>query len=223
MAQLSTTAKNLEFIFKKQGVTLNLTVEMLEQFAKFYKFLMEYNKKYNLTRLTTFEEVAIKHFVDCIYVAQLTELPENILDLGTGAGFPGVPLKIISPETRVILAEGVQKKCDFLKELREHLGLKGLDIIGRNVDSKMQYPVKGVITRAVELTEATLKNVANCLQTNGRVLLMKTPGIDEEIEAAKISLGSLYELTDNIDYNLGSTSHQRKLLIYKKIRPNVPV
>lgn len=220
---LSATAKNFKDIFRKHGVKLPLSNEMYEQFVKFYRFLIEYNKKYNLTRLTTFEEVAIKHFVDCIYVAQLTKLPENLLDLGTGAGFPGVPLKIVSPETRVILAEGVQKKVDFLKDLREHLGLKGLDIIGRNVDSKMQYPVKGVITRAVELTEATLKNVANCLQTGGSVILMKTPGIEAEIEQARRSLGTLYELEENIDYKLGNTTHERKLLVYRKLRPNTPV
>ena len=222
MVQLSGTARNLQDIFKKHGVKLPLTDEMFEQFAQFYKFLLEYNKKYNLTRLTTFEEVAVKHFVDCIYVAQLTELPENILDLGSGAGFPGVPLKIVSPGTRVILAEGVQKKVDFLKELRDHLGLKGLDIIGRNVDSKMQYPVKGVITRAVETAESTLKNVANCLQTGGRVLLMKTPGIDKEILQARETHGTLYELTENIDYSLGNTSHERKLIVYKKLRRNTP-
>ena len=220
MVTLSVSARNLKDIFSKHGVRVFLSDEMLEQFAKFHKFLMDYNKKYNLTRLTTFEEVAVKHFVDCIYVAQLTKLPENLLDLGTGAGFPGVPLKIVSPETRVILAEGVQKKVDFLKELREHLGLKGLDIIGRNVDPKMQYPVKGVITRAVETATATLKNVANCLQTGGYVLLMKTPGIEAELREAKESMGHLFELVEDIDYNLGKTSHERKLVIFKKLRPN---
>jgi 16S rRNA (guanine527-N7)-methyltransferase len=216
--QLSAVAKNLQTVFKKTGITLNLTNEMLEQFAKFYKFLLEYNKKYNLTRLTTFEEVAVKHFVDCIYVAQLTKLPERLLDLGTGAGFPGVPLKIVSPQTRIFLAEGVQKKVEFLKELREHLGLKNLDIIGRNVDPKMQYPVTGVITRAVETTSATLKNVANCLQSGGLVLLMKTPGIDQEIEEALKEFGQQYKLVENIDYRLGDTTHERKLIIFEKLK-----
>ena len=218
MSSLSDTARKLESCFQKHKVTLPLTSEMLEQFAKFNKFLLDYNKKYNLTRLTTFEEVAVKHFVDCIYVAQLTKLPETLLDLGTGAGFPGVPLKIVSPGTRIILAEGVQKKVDFLKELRDHLKLKGLDIIGRNVDPKMQYPVKGVITRAVETADATLKNVANCLQVGGEVLLMKTPGIEAELEEAKQSMGSIYELTKDVDYTLGQTSHHRKLVVFKKIR-----
>jgi len=222
-SQLSAVAKNLEIVFEKTGITLSLTNEMLEQFAKFYKFLLEYNKKYNLTRLTTFEEVAVKHFVDCIYVAQITKLPERLLDLGTGAGFPGVPLKIVSPSTRIFLAEGVQKKVEFLKELREHLDLKNLDIIGRNVDPKMQYPVTGVITRAVELTNATLKNVVNCLQTGGKVLLMKTPGIDSEIDAAVKEMGHQFKLLENIDYRLGNTSHGRKLVIFEKIKisPNI--
>src|SRR6202453_464280 len=128
MAQLSAVAKNLQVLFKKQGITLKLTDEMLEQLAKFYKFLMDYNKKYNLTRLKTFDEVAIKHFVDCLYVLQHTDLPDPIIDMGTGAGFPGIPLKIAKPDIRIILVEGVQKKVEYLKELREHLGLKKLDI-----------------------------------------------------------------------------------------------
>src|SRR2546422_879438 len=126
MSALSAVAKNLQGVFKSHGITLPLTDQMLEQFACFYKFLMDYNKKYNLTRLTTFNEVAVKHFVDCIYVAQLMDLPQRLMDMGTGPGFPGVPLKIVSPQTRVFLAEGVQKKVEFLKMLREHLGLKNL-------------------------------------------------------------------------------------------------
>jgi 16S rRNA (guanine527-N7)-methyltransferase len=218
MAQLSAVAKNLQIIFKEHGVKLSLTDEMLEQFAKFYKFLMDYNRKYNLTRLKTFEEVAVKHFIDCLYVAQLTHLPDPLIDMGSGAGFPGVPLKIARPDVRVILVEGVQKKVEYLKELREHLNLKLLDIIGRNVEPKMHYPVQGVITRAVEVISATLKNTVNCVQTGGYVILMKTPGIDAEIKEAKETMGEIYELVENIDYRLGKTSHERKLLVYKKIK-----
>jgi 16S rRNA (guanine527-N7)-methyltransferase len=221
MAQLSAVAKNLQVIFKKHNLTVPLTDEMLEQFAKFYKFLMDYNQKYNLTRLKTFEEVAVKHFVDCLYVLQFSDLPDPIIDMGTGAGFPGIPLKIAKPETRIILVEGVQKKVEYLKELREHLGLKKLDIIGRNVDPKMHYPVQGVITRAVEVVSATLKNTINCVQTGGNVLLMKTPGIDAEILEAKETMGGVYELILDKDYRLGLTTHERKLLVYKKIKIGV--
>jgi 16S rRNA (guanine527-N7)-methyltransferase len=217
MAQLSAVAKNLQILFKNQGITLTLTDEMLEQFAKFYKFLMEYNKKYNLTRLKTFEEVGIKHFVDCLYVLQHADLPNPIIDMGTGAGFPGIPLKIAKPDIRIILVEGVQKKVEYLKELRQHLQLKQLDIIGRNVDTKMHYPVQGVITRAVEVVTATLKNTVNCVQTGGHVLLMKTPGIDAEIREAKETMGDIYKLIKDVDYKLGSTTNERKLLVYEKL------
>jgi 16S rRNA (guanine527-N7)-methyltransferase len=211
-------ARNLKTTLKENGVTFPLTDEMYLKLAQFYIFLMDYQKKYNLTRLETYEEIAIKHFVDCIYVPQLTEIPDRLLDLGTGAGFPGVPLKIALPEKKIILAEGVQKKVDYLKELREHLDLKGLDIIGRKVESKMQYPVNGVITRAVEVVESTLKNVIHCLQTNGRVIFMKTPDIDVEMEIARKSMGEYFELIEDKKYQLGNTSHKRRLVVYKKIK-----
>jgi 16S rRNA (guanine527-N7)-methyltransferase len=107
---------------------------------------------------------------------------------------------------------------DYLKELREHLDLKGLDIIGRKVESKMQYPVNGVITRAVEVVESTLKNVIHCLQTNGRVIFMKTPDIDVEMEIARKSMGEYFELIEDKKYQLGNTSHKRRLVVYKKIK-----
>lgn len=213
---ISQVAKNLQAVFKRHDVKVPLTDEMLEQFAKFYKFLMEYNQKYNLTRLKTFEEVAVKHFVDCLYVLHFTELPEPLIDMGSGAGFPGIPLKIAKPDLRIILVEGVQKKVEYLKELREHLGLKKLDIIGRNVEPKMHYPVQGVITRAVEVISGTLKNTINCVQTGGKVILMKTPGIHAEIkEAQEISN---YELILNKDYRLGPSEHERKILVYQKVK-----
>jgi 16S rRNA (guanine527-N7)-methyltransferase len=217
---LSATAKNLQIIFKTHGITLKLTDEMLEQFAKFYKFLMEYNRKYNLTRLHTFNDVAIKHFVDCIYPVQLTEIPNPIVDMGSGAGFPGVPLKIVRPDVRVILVEGVQKKVEYLKELREHLGLKRLDIIGRNVDPTFHYPVKGLTTRAVETAASTLKNAVNSVQVGGRVILLKSQGIDDEIREAEKTMGHVYRLIQNTDYRLGPTTHKRKLLVFEKYRTN---
>lgn len=218
MAQLSAVGKNLKGIFDTHGVKTLLSEDALEQFAKFYKFLMDYNQKYNLTRLKTFNDVAVKHFVDCLYPLNFIDLPNPLIDMGTGPGFPGIPLKIARPETRIILVEGVQKKVEYLKALRDHLGLKNLDIIGRKVDSKMHYPAMGVITRAVEPVTDTLKNVVNCVQTGGTVMLMKTPGIDGEIKTAQDSMGEIYNLEKNIDYTLGSTAHDRKLLVYRKIR-----
>jgi 16S rRNA (guanine(527)-N(7))-methyltransferase RsmG len=214
---MSSSTEQIKEIFQGYGVSLQITDEMFEKFSRFHRFLVEYNKKYNLTRLTRFEDIIVKHFIDCVMVAQLTELPSVLMDLGSGAGFPGVPLKIVSPKMRVILAEGVQKKVEFLKQLREELGLSGLDILGKNIDSKTHYPVQGVITRAVEPALNTLRNVINCVQKNGYVLLMKTPETDDEVRGACFEMKQSFELIQDVAYQLGSSSHHRRLVVFRKL------
>lgn len=188
-------------------------------FAKFYVLLMQNQQKENMTRLVSIKDVAIKHFIDSIIVNKLTPLKFPLMDMGTGPGFPGIPLKIIlGPEKKVILAEGVQRRVNFLKKVRQDLGLQNLDIIGRNVDKDFVYPVQGVITRAVEDTRNTLGNVMNCLQTGGCVYLMKGPGVDPEIEVAENIWGEFYKLEKNKAYTLPNTTYERRLLVYRKIK-----
>lgn len=217
---LSPVAEQLKSIFQKHGVTFDVTPVMYEQFASFYQFLMNYQKKYNLTRLKTFEDVAVKHFVDCIYVAQLHKIPSPIMDVGTGAGFPGVVFKILHPEVRVILAEGVQKKVEYLKELRDFLNLKELDILGRNIDPSVKYPVRAVTTRAVETAASTLRNISNSVEPGGEVILMKTPGIEDEVSEAQKEFGEQFDVAVDRNYQIKNTTHKRKLLVFtKKINP----
>lgn len=189
-----------------------------QQLTRFYELLMEHQKKQNFTRLLNLREVAIKHFIDSLMVLKVAGLQFPLLDVGTGPGFPGIPLKIALPDERIILAEGVQKRVEFLKIVREDLGLKKLDIIGRNVNPDFMYPVQGVITRAVEDARNTLGNVLQCLQTGGRVFLMKGPNCEPEIEPALKAWGEYYELEKNIAYSLPHSQHERRLLVFKKIR-----
>lgn len=180
---------------------------------------MNNQKKENFTRLTSIKDVAIKHFIDSIIINKLTPIKFPLLDMGTGPGFPGIPLKIIlGPEKKIILAEGVQKRVSFLKKVRDELDLQGLDIIGRNVNEDFHYPVEGVITRAVEDTRNTLGNVMNCLQTGGCVYLMKGPNVDPEIETALKKWGDYYKLEKNKTYKLPNTHHERRLLVFRKTK-----
>lgn len=190
--------------------------------TEFYQVLMQAQTHRNFTRLTKLRDVAIKHFIDSLMVMRLTKLQFPLLDMGTGPGFPGVPLKIALPNERILLAEGVQNRVAFLKEVREKLELEGLDIIGRNVTQEFEYPVQGVITRAVEDIGNTLKNVAVCLQTGGCVYLMKGPNVDPEIAPAEKEWGEYYELIQDEAYNLPETPHERRLLVYKKLKPFIP-
>jgi 16S rRNA (guanine527-N7)-methyltransferase len=192
--------------------------EQRRQLAHFYRLLMENQEKENFTRLLKIRDIGIKHFIDCLIVKDLTELKFPLIDVGTGPGFPGIPLKIAYPNEKIILAEGVQRRVEFLKHVREEMNLKELDIIGRNINPYFAYPVQGVITRAVEDVRNTLNNVLSCLQTGGFVYLMKGPGVDPEMAVAEKECGEFYRLEKDIAYTLPETTHHRRLLVYKKIK-----
>ncbi len=180
---------------------------------------MENQKRENFTRLTSLKDVGIKHFFVSMIVNKQTPLKFPLLDMGTGPGFPGIPLKILlGPEKKIILAEGVQKRVEFLKKVRDELKLVNLDIIGRNVTPDFVYPVGGVITRAVEDARNTLANVYNCLPEGGCVYLMKGPNVDPEIKMALDEWGDRYKLEKNKAYILPNTTHERRLLVFRKIK-----
>jgi 16S rRNA (guanine527-N7)-methyltransferase len=187
-----------------------------QKLAEFYVLLMKNQQEENFTRLVTLRDVGIRHFVDCLYITQLTSFQFPLLDVGSGPGFPGIPLKICYPHQPIFLAEGVQRRVEFLKKVRSDLNLTNLGIFGRNINPFFAYPVSGVITRAVEDIRNTLKNVLTALQTGGQVYFMKGPGVDPEIELAQKELGTFYSLTKDIAYTLPNTQHERRLLIYTK-------
>jgi 16S rRNA (guanine527-N7)-methyltransferase len=195
----------------------DLSPEVRTKLTKFFFLLLEEQKSHNSTRLRTLREVAIKHFVDCLIVPLQVKLTFPLLDVGTGPGFPGIPLKLLFPKEKIILAEGVQKRVEFLKRVREILQLEELDIIGRQVNENFQYPVPAVITRAFAEVSDTMSQVQNSLQKNGTLFLMKGPNCDSEIKEAETKWGHMYRLEKDVPYELPHTPHLRRMLVYKKI------
>ncbi len=198
-----------------------LAARELSLLTRFHHFLFDKNRRLNLTRIHNLEDVVLKHYVDCFLVDRMTKLPSPLLDLGTGGGFPGIPLKIIRPDLHIILAEGVGKRVRFLKDAREHLGLEGLDVIGRNIDREFFYPVSGVVTRAVELVPDTLKRMQNSLQAGGMAIFMKGPNVDDELVRAQKRYGDEYELEHDLPYTLPRSPHRRRLLVYRRVRADI--
>ncbi len=141
-----------------------------------------------------------------------------LLDVGTGPGFPGIPLKIVFPNDKIVLAEGVRRRVDFLKAVREEMKMKELDIVGRNIDDTFLLPMKGVITRAVEDISLTLKNVSQCLEVGGQVYFMKGPNVDPEIKNAKAKWGEYFKLVEDHKYVLPKSPNDRRLVVYKKLK-----
>ena len=209
----------LEDLFYNHGFGDKIDKTTRELFVQFYILLMKNQKKENFTRLVSIKDVAIRHFIDSMIVNQFVSFKFPLLDMGTGAGFPGIPLKIIlGPEKKIILNEKIHRRVVFLKKVRETLGLKGLDIIGRNIDKNFTYPVRGIVTRAVEKIPETLNHVINCLETNGCIYFMKGPNARPETDKALKSWSDYYKLEKYKDYDLPNTPHKRTLIVFRKIK-----
>lgn len=130
----------LEFIFKEHG--LELTKQQAKQFGLYYEMLIEKNKVMNLTAITDYKEVVVKHFLDSVYLAKYEDLSGDclVIDVGTGAGFPGIPLKILFPQMKLVLLDSLNKRILFLKEVIEKLGLENVEAIHGRAEEIAKKP-----------------------------------------------------------------------------------
>ena len=118
-----------------QKIEITLTDRQTEQLLSYYKILVEKNKYMNLTAITEFEDVIVKHFIDSLMICKLQEPTGKLIDVGTGAGFPGIPLKIVYPDLQVVLLDSLNKRVQFLNEVIEELSLEKIEAIhGRAED-----------------------------------------------------------------------------------------
>jgi 16S rRNA (guanine(527)-N(7))-methyltransferase RsmG len=188
----------------------------LEQLWSYHKLLREHNTRLNMTRIHNFTSMVEKLYVDSILPGQFVKLPSPLIDIGSGPGMPGIPLKIAFPETRIILAEGRGNRVEFLEMAVKELGLKNTSVCGKKIFPRFGMPVSGIITRAVEHIEQTLERIQGCLAQGGQAIFMKGPGCTDEIEAAKTRFSGSYRLMENIEYAIPQTSHERRLVVFER-------
>src|SRR5271165_6313619 len=137
----------LEAILK--GCGISLTSDQIDLLWSYHQSFRTANDRLNLTRIHNFENMVLKHYADSLLVLKFTELPSPLVDMGSGPGLPGIPLKIARPDVRMILAEPRGARADFLRYVCERLGLEGVEVYANKVGSRFPYRVAGVITRAV--------------------------------------------------------------------------
>ncbi|MBC2710483.1 MAG: 16S rRNA (guanine(527)-N(7))-methyltransferase RsmG [Desulfosarcina sp.] len=208
----------MDALLKRCGI--NLAAAQLKRLWAYHQLLRRHDAELNLTRIRNFENMVVKLYADSILPALHAPLPSPLLDLGTGPGMPGIPLKIFRPDLHILLAESRQNRTDFLKTAVSTLGLSGLDVVKRRIAPDYDRPVAGVITRAVESIADTLVRVAGCIMQDGMVIFMKGPRCDEEIETASQTFSSAYELADDIPYQIPHTPHRRRLVVFRrKVKP----
>jgi 16S rRNA (guanine527-N7)-methyltransferase len=163
--------------------------------------------------------MVLKLHVDSALLANLMELPSPLLDLGTGAGFPGIPLKIMRPDLHVVLAEPRAKRVGFLREAVATLGLRDVEIVPHRIGKRFDRDVAGIVTRAVEPIADTLARVEPWVRPGARVILMKGPSCQEEIDTALELHGDAYDLTLDRAYEIPGTDQRRRLVVFDRRAP----
>lgn len=205
---------------------VELTDRQLEQFNSYYELLVEWNKVMNLTAITEFEEVLQKHFIDSISIAGSMDMEkcESIIDIGTGAGFPGLPLKIVYPHIKVVLLDSLNKRIRFLDEIVDNLKLSDIETIhGRAEDiaKKDEYREQFdfVVSRAVANLASLAEYCIPFVKKGGYFVSYKSGSAEEEIEQAKKAIFVLGgEKKNVVKFQLPDSNMERALVIIEKIK-----
>ena len=173
-----------EFLKELAKLDIILTDYQLQELEEYYNILVEENKKYNLTSITNKEDVYLKHFYDSLTISKIIKLDnQSICDIGTGAGFPGLVLKIAYPNTHITLLDSTLKKCNFLKMVIDKLQLKNIEVINDRAENfaHNNREVFDIVTsRAVAPLKHLLEYSIPLLKVNGLFISMKG-NIEKEI------------------------------------------
>lgn len=210
-------------------IELQFTKDQLDKCVRFQELLLSWNEKINLTAITDPEEIAIKHFIDSLMLLKKFNISpeEKILDLGSGAGFPGIPLKIFLPKARITLLDAVEKKCKFLRGVTKELEMSDLGVFhGRGEDFAKDIKFRGkfslVTARAVTSLPVLAEYGLPFLELGGYIVAMKGRDIDQEVKSSQRALSLLGGILDQIEYFTLPFSEDQRSLVFIKKRDKTP-
>jgi len=206
---------------------IELKEEQLSMLSSFYEMLVEKNKVMNLTGITEWDDVVLRHYIDSISISEIMNLNDfrgKVLDLGTGAGFPGIPLKIVFPNLQITLFDSLNKRIRFLQEVIDELELKNIEAIhgraevfGKNSDYREQYDL--VVSRAVANIATLSEYCLPFVKVGGSFISYKTDSIEEEISNSGKAVSILGGKIERVEhFTLPNTDMERSLLQIKKIK-----
>ena len=215
-----------EFIRKMQEklnkIDLNISERQMDEFYLYMKLLIEWNEKINLTAIIEPNEIILKHFVDCATILPLVGENRKVLDMGTGAGFPGIPLKILKKEIDITLVDSLNKRIQYLDEVINELKLEDIHTIhsraedlARNKIYREKFDV--VVSRAVANLSTLLEYTLPFVRVGGQCICMKGPNVEEEITNAEKALNILGGTIKNtISLTLPDSDNQRTIIVIEK-------
>lgn len=205
-------------IFKNYNFELNN--KQIEQFYSYYTFLIQENEKFNLTAITDPLEVIVKHFVDSVLAEKYIKNSARIIDVGTGAGFPGVPLKILRPDIKVTLLDSLQKRVNFLNQLIDKLQLKEINAVHARAEDYVKEEREKfdvALSRAVAQIPTLSEYLLPYVEIGGKAIMYKGLNIDEELEMGRYAIKTLGGVVESQqEFELQEVSSSRSIIIISK-------
>lgn len=207
-----------------QAMGIALSEVQLGAFDAYTALLLEWNQKFNLTRITEPEEIAVKHYLDSLALLKFVQVPQGskLIDVGTGAGFPGIPLKIAVPGLKLTLVDSVKKRLGFLEEVVKQLGLENVKILhGRAEDlgqvRAFRWEYDFSVSRAVARLNVLAELCMPFCRTGGKFIAYKGPDVDEEVAEALKAIRILGGKLESVQkFTLPHSDSQRSLVIVGK-------
>ena len=218
----------MDFIGKLKEFNIEINEEQIKSFEKYMNLLLEWNEKINLTAITQPDEVKLKHFVDSLTVLKYINDDDKVIDIGTGAGFPGIPLKIMKENTKITLLDSLNKRINFLNIVIETLNIRNIQAIhgraeeiARNKLYREKYDV--AVSRAVANLSTLTEYMLPFVKVGGKCICMKGANVNEELERTQNAikeLGGEIERVDN--FYLSDNDNERNIIVIKKIKETNP-
>ena len=210
-----------ELLMQAKKMEIIINEKQTNDFYTYMQLLLEWNKKINLTAITEENEIITKHFIDSLTLLKYIKEGESIIDVGTGAGFPGIPLKIIMEQNQFTLLDSLHKRVVFLEECKNKIELKKTEIIhgraeefGSKIEYREKYDV--AVSRAVAPLNALLEYVIPFIKVGGEFLCMKGPKVEEEILESKKAIEELGVEIEEIKEISLSNENQRRIVMFRK-------
>lgn len=212
-----------EIILKLKEINININEKIADKFYKYTNMLLEWNEKINLTAITEISDIILKHYIDSLTINKYIKEQNTIIDIGTGAGFPGIPLKIVNPNNKFILVDSLNKRINFLKKVEKELNLQDIEMIHSRVEDlakikEYREKIDLAVSRAVANLSTLLEYMLPFVKENGLCICMKGPNITQEVEDSKKAIEILEGKIEKIErINLPGSEIERNIILIRKI------